>query len=192
MIFNYVTVIPNCISKELVEVFLSLKTTSVSPALIGHLNDQKPNLDYRNTNWIALSPELIRNTTHAIRDLYNNNLVNVYKQPIRHIESPQLLYYPVGGKYDVHNDSESFKNGKLERVCERDVTLLIYLNDDYEGGELEFPDWGVTFRPKSRTLIAFPSYIEFSHRVHPVTKGERYTLVSWINTNDRIYSRPYD
>jgi len=191
-LFNYVTVIPNCISNELIQHFLSLKTKETSPALTGYSVNQKTNLDYRVTNWIPLPAETIQNTTNSISTLYNSQLINTYKQPIKHIEPPQFLYYNVGGKYDIHNDSEDYINNRLQRVCERDVTFLLYLNDDYTGGELEFPDWGVTFKPKAGTLIAFPSYIEFSHQVRPVTSGERYNLVSWICTNDRIYSRPYD
>jgi predicted 2-oxoglutarate/Fe(II)-dependent dioxygenase YbiX len=191
-LFNYVTVIPNCISKELIQVFLSLRYEDISSALTGYSDNQKPNLDYRVTNWIALPSNIIQNTTNAIEQLYNNQLIHKYKQQIKNIESPQFLYYNVGGKYDLHNDSEDFINGTLERVCERDVTILLYLNDDYEGGELELPDWGCKFKPKAGTLIAFPSYIDFSHRVHPVTSGQRYNLVSWICTNDRIYERPYN
>jgi predicted 2-oxoglutarate/Fe(II)-dependent dioxygenase YbiX len=191
MNFNYVTVIPNCIPNELIQYFLSLRTEDTSPATIGYSDNQKPNLDYRVTNWINLPPETIQNTEQSIENLYNNRLIHIYRQAIKHIEPPQFLYYNEGGKYNLHNDSEDFVNGKLKRVCERDVTLLIYLNDDYEGGELEFPDWSCKFKPKAGTLIAFPSYIEFSHKVHPVTSGKRYNLVSWICTNDRIYPRPY-
>ena len=191
MLFNYVTVIPNCIPKELIEVFLSLRNQETSPALINSGDGQQLKTDYRTTEWIPLPSDIKQNTTQSIRDLYTNKLIHTYNQDIKHIEPPQFLYYKVGGKYDVHNDSENWVNGKLERTCERDVTILIYLNDDYEGGELEFPSWGCTFRPKAGTLIAFPSYIDFSHRVHPVTKGNRYALVSWIATKDRIYARPY-
>jgi len=191
MNFNYVTVIPNCIPNELVQYFLSLRTEDTSPATVGYSDNQKPNLDYRVTNWIALPPETTQNTTQSIENLYNNRLIHTYRQTINHIEPPQFLYYNEGGKYELHNDSEDFVNGKLKRVFERDVTVLIYLNDDYEGGELEFPDWSCKFKPKAGTMIAFPSYIEFSHRVHPVTSGKRYNLVSWICTNDRIYPRPY-
>jgi Rps23 Pro-64 3,4-dihydroxylase Tpa1-like proline 4-hydroxylase len=191
MLFNYVTVIPNCIPKELIRVFLSLRDQETSPALVGHPDNQSTNLDYRSTELIPLPPEMIQNSTRAIDGLYERELKHIYKQNIKHIESPQFLYYKTGGKYDIHNDSEDWVDGKLNRVCERDVTILLYLNDDYEGGELELPDWGCTFKPKAGTLIAFPSYIEFRHRVHPVTKGKRYTLVSWIATKDRIYTRPY-
>lgn len=191
MLFNYVTVIPNCISQSCIDYFLQLREIESSPALVGYNDNQKPNSDYRVTNWIPLSSEAIKNTTEAIHNLYDNHLIQVYKQPIKNIESPQLLHYQKNGKYDLHNDSEDFINNKLQRVCERDVSVLIYLNDDYTGGELEFPDWGLYFKPKAGTLIAFPSYIEFTHRVHPVTQGNRYNLVSWICTYDRIYPRPY-
>jgi predicted 2-oxoglutarate/Fe(II)-dependent dioxygenase YbiX len=184
-------VIPNCISKELIDVFLSLRNQETSAATIEYPDGQRPNLDYRMTECIELSSEIIQKTIQSIYGLYNDNLIHIYKQKVRHIEKPQLLYYKVGGKYDVHNDCESWVNGNLKQVCDRDVSVLVYLNDDYEGGELEFPDWGCTFKPKAGTVIAFPSYIEFSHRVHPVTKGERFSLVSWIATEDRIYKRPY-
>jgi hypothetical protein len=190
-LFNHVTLIPNCIPKELIQFYLSLKTPEVSPALTGYSDNQKTNLDYRVTNWIPLPPPVIENTTHSVTQLYNTQLISKYKQQIKHIEPPQFLHYTPGGKYDVHNDSEDFVNGKLQRVCERDLTILTYLNDNYEGGELEFPDWGIKLKPKAGTLLAFPSYIEFSHRVHPVTSGERFNLVTWICTNDRIYQRPY-
>lgn len=191
MLFDYVSVMPNCIPKELISVFLSLSKNDTTPAETGYSENQKTDFEYRKTHWITLPNDLIINTTNAINSFYGNYLIQKYKQPIKTIESPQFLYYNVGGKYDLHNDSEDFINGKLTRVCERDITILIYLNDDYEGGELEFTDWGVKLKPKPGTLLAFPSYIEFSHRVHPVTKGERFNLVSWICTNDRIYSRPY-
>ena len=157
MLFNYVTVIPNCIPQQLVQYYLSLITTETSPALTGYSDDQRANLDYRVTNWIPLSPEIVSNTHSAIEQLYNNQLIKKYKQPIKSIEPTQFLHYNIGGKYDIHNDSEDFVNGKLTRVCERDITILIYLNDDYEGGELEFPDWGLFMKPKAGTLIAFPS-----------------------------------
>lgn len=191
MLFDYLTVIPNCIPKKLIEFLLLLQTNETSPALTGYSDNQKTNLDYRVTSWIPLPSELVSNTHKAISQLYNTQLIQKYKQSIKNIEPTQFLYYNVGGKYDLHNDSEDFVNGNLTRVCERDVSILIYLNEDYEGGELEFPDWGVTMKPKAGTLIAFPSYINFSHRVLPVTRGKRFSLVTWINTSDRIYPRPY-
>ena len=69
----------------------------------------------------------------------------------------------------------------------RDVSFLFYLNDQYGGGELEFYDLGLTIKPKKGMMIAFPSYKDFAHKVHPVTWGHRYTLVSWVGTQKHLY-----
>ena len=69
----------------------------------------------------------------------------------------------------------------------RDVSFLFYLNDQYGGGELEFGDLGLTIKPKKGMMIAFPSYKEFAHMVHPVTWGHRYSLVSWVATQKNLY-----
>ena len=70
---------------------------------------------------------------------------------------------------------------------DRDVSFLFYLNDQYGGGELEFYDLGLTIKPKKGMMIAFPSYKDFAHKVHPVTWGHRYTLVSWVGTKEKLY-----
>lgn len=188
-LFDYVTVIPNCIPPQLIQLYLSLPRQA-SNATTGWGNKQSIH-EARVTSWITLPDDVRENTINSIKQFYNSQLIDKYKQTIKFIEPPQFLHYGVGGKYDVHNDSEDYVNGRLQRVVERDLTVLTYLNDDYEGGELELPDWGVKFKPKAGTILVFPSYIEFSHVVHPVTRGERMNIVSWICTNDRIYTRPY-
>lgn len=191
LLFDYVTVMPNCLNDSLIDMYLSLKEQEVFPALTGYSDNQKTNLEYRKTNWIPIPYDLLQQTQASITSFYNGMLLDKYKQPIKFIEPTQLLHYPVGGEYKEHNDSEDFVHGKLTRVCERDLSILAYLNDDYEGGELELNNFNVTFKPKAGTVICFPSYIEFTHRVYPVTKGNRYTLATWICTYERIYSRPY-
>lgn len=190
-LFKYISVIPNCIPKSLQELFLSFSKNNMYTATVMDNNLEKINENIRITNVIEIPADIIQNTTIAIENLYKNILIKTYEKSIKFIEIPQLLYYAPGGKYDAHNDSEDFVNNKLQRVFERDITILVYLNDNYEGGELEMPDWGIQFKPKAGTVIAFPSYINFTHKVNPVTKGERFNIVSWICTNERIYSRPY-
>lgn len=104
-------------------------------------------------------------------------------------EPAQLLGYPVGGHYIKHNDSETFTNGKWKRVCDRDISFIFYLNEEFGGGELEFEDLGLTIKPKRGMMVVFPSYYEFAHQVHPVTWGHRYSIVGWLKTKERIYDR---
>ena len=79
------------------------------------------------------------------------------------------------GFYDWHMDSYPPKNG-----IQRKLTCVILLNDstDYEGGELQIKNLEDRILLKNQgSVIVFPSFID--HRVTPVTKGVRYTAVTW-------------
>jgi hypothetical protein len=53
-------------------------------------------------------------------------------------------------------------------------SLVTYINDDYEGGEISFPNHNVTIKPKAGSLIMFPSQEPYIHEVKPITSGTRY------------------
>jgi hypothetical protein len=56
-------------------------------------------------------------------------------------------------------------------------SMLFYINDDYEGGELYFPAIGFQYKPKPGDFITFPSYEKYTHGVRPVLSGSyRYVL----------------
>ena len=65
----------------------------------------------------------------------------------------------------------------------RKLSLSAVLNDDYEGGEFEVYHlksnvWTTsTIKPEKGSVLIFPSYLQ--HRVKPVTKGDRYSVVAW-------------
>ena len=54
--------------------------------------------------------------------------------------------------------------------------MSIILNDDFEGGDFEI--YGEESELPKGSVIVFPSFIE--HRVAPVIKGTRYSLVAWF------------
>ena len=56
---------------------------------------------------------------------------------------------------------------------------LLYLNDDYQGGELVFPDQGLTIKPEAGSLIFFEGDYKKPHGVNKVTLGPRYNLVTF-------------
>lgn len=63
--------------------------------------------------------------------------------------------------------------------------FTIYINDDFEGGILEFKNKEYKIRPESGMLINIPITEEFTHRVTRVTKGDRHTLYGncWEDSN---------
>jgi len=58
----------------------------------------------------------------------------------------------------------------------RKFGCVLYLNDNYDGGEINFPNQEVTLKPKANTLAFFPGDAEFLHGVNPIMFGIRYTL----------------
>jgi len=132
---------------------------------------------------------MAKNLEQAVAECFRNIVAPKYNCQFKSYEPVQFLGYPVGGHYKAHNDGESFnyETRQWEKCMDRDVSFLFYLNDQYGGGELEFCDLGLTIKPKRGMMIAFPSYKDFAHRVHPVTWGHRYTLVSWVATQKNLY-----
>lgn len=104
-----------------------------------------------------------------------------YGQELEWFEWPDVLCYGPGGRYDPHADSENLDpaTGEWRRVLERDFSLLVYLNDDYVGGDLEFPEIGYRLRPRRGMLVAFPSDHRYLHAALPVESGTRFVIVSW-------------
>jgi predicted 2-oxoglutarate/Fe(II)-dependent dioxygenase YbiX len=96
-------------------------------------------------------------------------------------ETPYLLRYRIDGKYEKHSDSDQYdaENRRFYRAADRDISLLIYLNDDFNGGELTFNRLNYSYKPSAGDLVIFPSGNLFLHQAQPVTRGTKYALVSW-------------
>ena len=93
------------------------------------------------------------------------------KEPLWH-EGYNLLKYSDGQEYKAHYDGGTAIGRSISAVC--------YLNDDYEGGEIEFVNYGIKVKPPAGSLILFPSNYAYTHIAHPVTSGTKYALVTWI------------
>lgn len=71
-------------------------------------------------------------------------------------------------------------NGELPRGF-YEVATVMYFDDDFDGGELEFPDLEYTINPAAGTLVAFPCAYGYEHRVNEITRGERTTSAThWV------------
>ena len=104
------------------------------------------------------------------------------KFDLKRIEPLQYTVYGEGGKYDWHIDphgySEMFKGV-------RKLSMTMYLNDGYEGGNFQIETGGpnnpqryLTFFPEKGAILFFPSITW--HRVTPVIRGIRKSLVAWF------------
>jgi len=110
------------------------------------------------------------------------------------IRQPQFLVYGEGGFFRPHADSSRDADAPTVATGRR-VSIVIFLNgedetgrgDSYSGGSLTFyglmrdaraDDRGFPLTGEAGLLVAFPS--DVVHSVTPVTRGMRFTIVSWL------------
>ena len=63
---------------------------------------------------------------------------------------------------------------------QRDYSALVYLNDNFTGGELVFPDVDVVIIPRAGLLVAFPSNHKCVHAVPKILSEKRYSIPVWF------------
>jgi predicted 2-oxoglutarate/Fe(II)-dependent dioxygenase YbiX len=91
--------------------------------------------------------------------------------------------YNSGSYMEEHSDVYSYVLDKSGNNVIPKLTAIIYINDDYIGGEITFPHNNLSIKPKAGTLIIFPSNLQ--HRVDLISEGSRYM------TQTYIYDLPY-
>ena len=121
----------------------------------------------------------IHNTLNPYMKLANRN---AFGFDVNYIDSYQFTTYKGEDKgfYDWHEDV--FWDSNIDMIHRKiSMTLQLSDSDDYEGGDFEFqspiemPNKEALRR--KGTILLFPSFVR--HRVKPVTKGVRKSLVGW-------------
>lgn len=120
-------------------------------------------------------------------ELFLVNLNNMFFENFDPIEKNYMSSYGVSS--DWHDSYGILKYGEGQQFTNhiddhpsyhRRVSTVYYLNDNYTGGEINFPRFNVTFKPKANQMIIFPSTYVYNHSVSPVIEGKRYAVVSWL------------
>lgn len=120
---------------------------------------------------------------YAVKRAIKTVLEPFYRTIMGEYEKPQYLIYKSGGKYLPHIDGEyTTDNVNWLPVNDRKYTLLFYLNEDYNGGTIDFPDLDLSYKPPTGYLLAFPSNRHYKHGAREVVAGVRRVLVTWIKT----------
>jgi hypothetical protein len=93
--------------------------------------------------------------------------------------SPAMVRWLPGQFQMPHADKELHSGpdaGQPNDFPWYDIAGLFYINDDYEGGELYFPNQGIQFKPKSGSAYFFPGDMNYIHGVSEIKSGIRYTV----------------
>ncbi|HZF15477.1 MAG TPA: 2OG-Fe(II) oxygenase [Steroidobacteraceae bacterium] len=115
------------------------------------------------------------------------------RAPTSHFEITKLLHYRGDEHFGLHADFLELNTPELVREVEargqRAMTLLVYLNEGYEGGETEFPKVGFRYKGARGGAMFFtnidgagaPDYSTV-HAGLPPSSGEKWLLSQWIRT----------
>lgn len=111
-----------------------------------------------------------------IERLYIFYKVKFPKMASSKINQIDLLKYTEGGKYEIHTDHYS--------DSPRHLSIILNLNDNYEGGDLIFTDQKEKEIKRCKlgkgSVVFFPSNFMYPHIIEPITKGTRYSIVAWL------------
>jgi hypothetical protein len=134
------------------------------------------------------------NTSEKVKEAYLL-IANALERCVTHyrnwIEIKESLYpetfvfvrYLPDDKYDVHYDGNTSSN--------RAVSAVIYLDDEYEGGHIDFPLQFHTLKPMSGTILLFPSNYAFEHIANPVVSGKKHIVLGFYHDCDSIIKKDH-
>ena len=103
-------------------------------------------------------------------------------------DSQQLVLWNEGRSMPVHVDN-AHPDGSRHNTPHREFASVVYLNDDFEGGEIYFPYAGCRLKPRAGMLIGFRGSAESPHGVTAVAKGVRYTMPGWYSRDPLVAER---
>lgn len=165
----------------------------VFTASLGSLNANKElvsytNEDVRKSNIYFPAPQEAYRTFNIIQSLIIQEYAGK-KLDVAQISEVQFVHYPIGGKFNWHQDILGLRPGETKT---RGLTFSMNLSDsdDYDGGNLTLKlseDKTMDLGREKGSWIVFPSFIR--HRVDEVTRGSRDAIVVWSHlTMPEIHS----
>ncbi len=151
----------------------------------------------------------MRSNSIAAFDLADIDFVHVVVQhrmavacgvPVRNAEGPTVLQYAPGEQITDHYDFVNVRTDNyadyIERYGERIITFLLYLNDDYEGGETDFPQLGVRHKGTKREGLFFTNALptgapdfRMVHAGFPPNNGEKWIVSQFFRNRLSLGAR---
>jgi predicted 2-oxoglutarate/Fe(II)-dependent dioxygenase YbiX len=183
-IIDYIIVIKNALSNEICDEILNefINSDEWANTVVGNKGELNKNI--RNCQTIGISYPHVIQTNKDIRHKLDNAIFDGASKCIKEYNTKfsyckieedsgyELLKYPEGCFYTEHTDS--FK------ARPRAVSCSFILNDDFEGGEFAFFNRKLKYKLEKGDVIMFPSNFMYPHEVMPVTKGTRYSIITWF------------
>ena len=135
-------------------------------------------------NWNNLDPIIL---------WFMKRISKTTNRPLSRAEHPMLAYYETGGwledHFDTHVELPENENEleDLERYGRREISVIFYINEDFNGGETTFPKCDTIVHPKNDKLIYWHNQLPDGkhnfyslHRSERIKSGEKWIFVTWF------------
>jgi len=182
-------VVEQIAATEMCDWLVARARARLKPAKIKDRGTGESNVSNLRTNSACL---FRRPDSDLIVAILRARMAEVTATRVAAMEIPSVLHYAEGQEfaphYDITINPDSPDYGdRLAKGDQRVLTFLIYLNDDYEGGETEFPALGERWKGRKGEGLFFwnvqPNGALDERTLHaglPVTKGEKWVLSQWV------------
>lgn len=162
--------VPNFLSKEELEYLMYDIETRPHISFVSQKDNEGNPLTYMHQySGIKDINNIIGRCKDQISDFYG-----IEKEKIQEKEPHLSVVKWTEGTYlNLHVDD-------LGYVTDNHLPVLIYLNSDYEGGEIRFEAHNLSIKPNVGDFIVFPGNLHYPHEVTKVLSGIRYTLPIWF------------
>lgn len=176
--------IPNFLTHEECNKVIELSNGKLFPSKVYSQNEDLLSNDSRISQqcWLTDDNPLIKDISERVKQFTNT----IGKQ-----EQLQVVNYPKGGFFSPHYDACEGNEGYCSRMNGSDgprlLTVLIYLNDNFEGGETVFPKINKSVKPEKGKAVIFRNVDENGviitqalHGGEPIKYGEKWIANKWI------------
>ena len=182
--------------------FENFFTTSECQEIISIVDNYVKELNIK--NFISALPLFLpENKLNQALNKLKKEVSNITNLPFTNQESILATIYPINSEYKNHHDSFYIEENSIHTKdmfeCnmshggQRIKTALLYLNDDFEGGETEFPKLNLFIKPKTGKLVIWDNVDNQNqvnhnmiHAAKKIIKGKKYVLVIYLREKDFI------
>jgi len=182
---------PGFVRREICDVLMGLATGRLEPARVYDPVNREDIVVAHRSNTVASFNVSSVELVHALLQARMAVACGVSE---RMMEGPTVLHYAPGEQIQNHFDfvdpqSTNDYRGEIERNGQRIITFLVYLNDEYEGGETAFPKLGFMHKGHCGDALYFVNALpdlspdlRMLHAGRPTTRGEKWIVTQFIRS----------
>jgi Rps23 Pro-64 3,4-dihydroxylase Tpa1-like proline 4-hydroxylase len=119
-------------------------------------------------------PEEIIDILEKVFKIAYQKCTDFYNVKLRLFEKKEVHLIKFEKGYKMYQHVDTLSNDRLH------FAAIYYINDDYEGGEINFTSHNLNFKPKANSLIMFPGNEGYPHEVLETIGKERYSSTLWF------------